>query len=165
MSGNLSGKVNFNGEEVEFSGDVEEVTSLLLQFLTKYYPSLSIISDLVLTIDLESLLKSVKGVLAISEGEIVILVPKEELSDREHVLLILLKAYLENKLGLRERVDVSIGEVASISGEPKSTISGRLSELVNEGLVKRVERGKYKITPLGVKELTEKIIPEVSSAG
>jgi len=154
-------KVKFNGNEAEFSGGVDDVTRLFLKFLTKHYPALKVVSNLVLTVDLEELLDSLKGVLAISEGEVIVLTPKEELSDRENILLLLLKRYVENKLGFKEDSCLTVKEIVAQSGESKKTISGRLSELVSGGMVKRVERGKYRVTAPGIRYFVENVLPEL----
>jgi len=154
-------KVKFNGNEAEFSGGVDEVTRLFLRFLMKHYPALKVVSSLVLTVDLEELLDNLKGVLAISDGEVTILTSKENLSDRENVLLLLLKRYIESKLGFEEDDCLTVKEIVTQSGESKKTISGRLSELVSDGMVKRVERGKYKVTIPGIKYFVENVLPEL----
>jgi len=159
--GDLTVKIKFDGNEAEFSGNVDQVSRFFLKFMMEYYPTFRMVSRLKLTVDLEDLLRKLEGVLAISDDEIVILTPKEEMSDREHILLILLKRYLGNMLGLKDRDYLTVQEIVTQSGEPKNTVSGRLSELVSEGMVKRVERGKYKVTSLGIKHLVENVIPEL----
>ncbi|MEM2876037.1 MAG: helix-turn-helix domain-containing protein [Candidatus Bathyarchaeia archaeon] len=159
--GELSVRIKFDGNEVEFSGDVDQVTRFFLKFLIDHYPSIKIISELKLTIDIEDLLRNLKGILAISDDEVLILPPRGEMSDKEHILLILLKRYLESKLSLEDEDQLTMKEIVSQSGESKNTVSGRLSELVSEGMVKRVERGKYRVTPLGIKYLIDNVVPDL----
>ena len=49
----------------------------------------------------------------------------------------------------------------NIIGSRMGAIAGRLSEMVDEGLVERVGRAEYKITTYGLKQFSEVILPKI----
>jgi len=161
----LAVKIKFDGKELEFSGYAEEAIKFMWSFLSEHYPVYETIKKLTLTVNSEELLRELENIVAITPEEIVILIPKERLSDKEYVLLLLLKTYLEYQMSIGDDYSLSLGEISDDIGEPGGTVSGRLSELVSDGWVRRVARGRYEITLLGIKRLRETLIPDLQAPG
>ncbi|MBS7627568.1 hypothetical protein KEJ36_01925, partial [Candidatus Bathyarchaeota archaeon] len=80
--------------EVRFTGSPSEVVRGLLAFLSRIIPTFELVSDLTISTDLEELLKRLKGIIAFAEEGPVILIPRDRLSERDALILHLVKAYV-----------------------------------------------------------------------
>jgi len=150
--------------EVKLTGEPDEVIRSFLGFVRQVLPSYDIISELVLTIDLEELLKNVKGLIAFAPEGIVVTVPREKLGgERDSILLHLVKAYIGHQTGRLETDSLTTSEIISLTGGKPSTVAARLSELTSAGWVERVGRGEYHVTTLGVKAFLEEIVPRIKT--
>ena len=68
-----------------------------------------------------------------------------------------MRKYLEYKLGRIESPSISSAELESaLSAKSKKTILNNLTKLVQAELIKRLDRGDYAITALGIKHLADK---------
>jgi len=159
--------VRYRDMEVKFSGTPDDVIRSFLGFMSKILPAYDLISDLILTVDLESLLRSIKGLIAFTPEGPVITVPREKLGgERNAIILNLVKAYVGYRTGRVERESLSTAEIISLTGGKPGTIAARLSELTSLGWVERIGRGEYRITTLGVKAFMDDILPKIKvSAG
>jgi len=148
--------------EAKFSGNIDEVIKGFFKFLSDIYPTYETLSRITITVDIEELLKNLRGVIAVTPEGVVLLKPPEGVSliTRETVGLHLIKTYVGKKLGLTESDSLSIVDLLKFTGDKPGAIAGRLSEMVNEGLVERVGRGEYRITTLGVKVFLDSVIPK-----
>lgn len=153
--------IRFGDSEARFSGTVDEVTSSILAFLGKVYPAYKVVSRLTLTADLEQLLKALEGIIAVTPEGLVILIPRERITDRDAIILHLVKTYIGYQLKKIERPSLSIAELISLMGGKPGAVAGRLSELTDEGWVMRVGRGEYRITTLGIKLFLEGVLPKL----
>ncbi|MGP3667369.1 MAG: hypothetical protein ACKD6N_00715 [Candidatus Bathyarchaeota archaeon] len=155
--------------KLSFEGSVEDVTRALMEFLSKHYPSYSLIKNLVISVDFEELLKKIEGIIGISSEGVFLLIPKEklvkQLSLRERILLHLLKAYIGYELKVSDKLSLSVDELLRITGSGTGALAGRLSELSDDGLIERIGRGEYKVTTLGLKHLMEEVLPKIKSEG
>jgi hypothetical protein len=149
--------------EARFSGSVNEVLKCIFDFLGKAYPTYELVSKITLAVDLEQLLKSIEKIIAVTPEGLVLLVPRDRLTDRDAVVLHLVRAYIGNKLGKLDDPSLSITELISLTGGKPSAIAGRLSELARDAYVERVGRGEYRITTLGIKFFLDDILPELKS--
>jgi len=146
-------------------GSAGEVLKFVFSFIKDVYPNYEIVSGLTLTVDLEHLLKGLKGVIAfLPKGRPVILKPTDKLTDSELILTYLVAAYAGNQIGMAEDDSPSMADLLDKTGKPAGTVAGRLSELVSELHVERVGRGKYRVTAYGVKEFMEKVLPKLEEA-
>lgn len=157
--------VEYGELKMDFEGTPQQVTTSFLAFLAQIYPAYEVVSKLTLTVDLEDLLRKLEGVLAFTPEGGVILVPREKLKLREHIGLHLIKAYVGRSLGKLEKDSLSVDELLNAIGGRIGAMAGRLSEMVDEGLVIRVGRGEYKITTFGIKNFSEEILPNLKSLG
>lgn len=158
---NLEVAVKLGELEAKFSGSVNEVISAFLKFLTQIYPNYKLISRLTLTVDFEDLLKALEKVLAITPEGLVITVPKEQIGERESILLHLLKANVGFRLGRLARDSLSIAEILTLTGGKPGSVAARLSEMVDSGWVDRIGRGEYRITTYGIENFREKDLPRI----
>ncbi|RLI34167.1 hypothetical protein DRO53_04250 [Candidatus Bathyarchaeota archaeon] len=167
MNGRIKVRVEVGEESFEVEGSIDEVLRALISFLEKVYPSLEMARRLTLTVELESLLESLEGILAFTPEGPVILIPKEklekELSIRELILLHLVKAYVGFKLGRLERDSLSVDELLKATGGKVGAVAGRLSEMVSDDYIERLGRAEYRITTYGLKHFLEAVLPKVKS--
>jgi len=167
LNGRIKVRVEVGEESFEVEGSIDEVLRALISFLEKVYPSLEMARRLTLTVELESLLESLEGILAFTPEGPVILIPKEklekELSIRELILLHLVKAYVGFKLGRLERDSLSVDELLKATGGKVGAVAGRLSEMVSDDYIERLGRAEYRITTYGLKHFLEAVLPKVKS--
>ena len=154
--------VKFRGMEVKFNGAPNEVTRAFLDFMGKMLPSFEIVNRLVLTVELEKLLRDLEGIIAITPEGVILTIPRESIGDREAVLLHLLKANVGFQLGKQDSDSLSIADILTKTGGKPSTTAARLSELVDLGWVERVGRGEYRITTFGIKSFQETALPKLT---
>lgn len=149
---------------MDFEGSPEEVIKFLLKFLAEYYPTYELIKKLTITVDLEELLKKLEGIVGFSPEGAVITIPREKVSNlsiRDQIALHLVKNHVGNQLGVIDKASLSAAELLNIIGSRMGAIAGRLSEMVDEGLVERVGRAEYRITTYGLKHFSENILPKI----
>jgi len=150
--------------KADIEGSPEEVLRLFIQFMSNLYPAFTLVKRLTLTVDLESLLESLEGIIAFASEGAVILVPKEKLdklSLRDLISLHLAKAFVGYSVGKSGKESVSVDELLAAIGGRIGAMAGRLSEMVDEGLVARIGRGEYKVTTLGLKQFQDNVIPKL----
>ena len=155
--------MNYKGMEIKFSGSPDEVLRSFLDFFNKVLPNYSLISNLTLSTDLEQLLRDLEGIIAITPEGIIITVPKEDVIEREAILLHLVRVFIGYKLGNYDKDSISISDLLTVSGGKPSSIAARLSEMVNLNWVERVGRGQYRITTYGIKSFQETVLPKFAS--
>ena len=154
--------VKYKDMEVKFSGTPEDVIRSFFRFMSKILPAYDLASNLVLTVDLENLLRSVAGIIALTPEGPVITVPREKIGGEKNVILLhLLKAYIGYQTGRLEKDSLSTAEIISLTGGKAGTVAARLSELTSLGWVERIGRGEYRITTLGIVSFMEETLPKI----
>lgn len=146
--------------EEDFKGPVDEVVRALIAFLDKVYPSLEILSQIRLTVDLQELIEEMKDIIAIAPSGPVIL-SKKKLTVKELIGLNLIGAFVGYKLNLAEKTSLSLDELATLTRKTKGSVSGALTPMVNNRLVEKPEKGEYKISLLGIKYFTHEVFPKL----
>jgi hypothetical protein len=155
--------IKYQGMEVKFTGTINEVIRLFLNFMSKIFPSYDLISRVTMTVDLEDLLKTLEGVIAITPEGLIATVSRDKVGDREMILLHLIKTNIAYQLSRSEKESASISELMKVTGGKPSSTAARLSELVDIGWVDRVGRGEYRITTYGMKSFVEIALPKIKS--
>src|SRR2546427_2572747 len=104
----------------------------------------------------------VKGLLAIDDksGNVIGRVPKASLWVRGVVGLHLAGRYFANKMRKSQSADMSASELSAATGIEASTVSARLTELVDAGSVQRMGKGEFAINPY----LMNDFLDEIASA-
>jgi hypothetical protein len=163
---NLELLVRYKDMEVKFTGEPEDVIRSFLKFMSKVLPPYELVSGLTLTVDLERLMKNIRGVIAFTPEEPIITLPKEKLgAERDIIILHLVKVYVGYETGRLEKDSLTTSEIISLTGAKSGTVAARLSELTSRGWVERIGRGEYRITTLGVKAFLDEILPKIKMEG
>ncbi len=126
-----------SGVENRIIGSPETVLRELLSYFSKVYPSIELVSKLVLSVDSVEFLQSCTGVLAVSPEGLVVLKDLRDLKDKELMM-------------------------TKTTGRSTGTVAGRLSELCNEQLVERVGKGSYRLTTMGTRVVIKNLMPRVA---
>ena len=155
--------VRFGDVEQTFSGSVEDVWLCLNRFFGEFLPSFEVAKRLVLSVDLEGLVKACEGLIAFSKEGANLLVSKDRLTDNEALLLWLLAYHLGYSLGLVGSDCVSKEELQSKLGKSGKIASTRLGELVKSDVVAKAADDKYRITTFGVVQMQKDVIPKIKT--
>ncbi|MEM3699488.1 MAG: hypothetical protein QXL57_01280 [Candidatus Bathyarchaeia archaeon] len=155
-------QVKFRDAEKTFSGNLEEVWLSLNKFFGEFIPSFEIAKKLMLSVDLQKLVKDCEGLIAFSMEGVNLLVSKDKLTDNETLLLLLLAKTVGFQLGLVESDCVSKEELQAKLGKSGKITSTRLGELVKNDMVAKIE-DKYKITTFGLVQAQKEIIPKIKA--
>ncbi len=153
--------VKYQGMEVKFTGTINEVTRSFLEFMGKILPNYDIVSRLTITVDFEKLLKDLEGIIAITPEGLIVTIPREQIGERENILLHLIKTSVGYQLGKLDKDSTSVAEILTLTGGKPSSTAARLSELVDQGWVDRIGRGEYRVTTYGITSFIENILPKI----
>jgi hypothetical protein len=157
--------IKYGSLESTCEGSADEVLKFVFNFIKDVYPNYEIVSGLTLTVDLERLLRGLKGIIAfLPKGQPVIQKATDDLTDSELILTYLVAAYAGNQIGMAENDNLSMANLLDKTGKSAGTVAGRLSELASELYVERVGRGKYRVTAYGIKEFMEEVLPKLEEA-
>lgn len=146
--------------EEDFEGQVDQVLRALIDFLGKIYPSLEVLTRVQLTADLGKIIEEMKDIIAIAPNGPVILY-KKKLGVKELIGLNLIGSFVGYKLNLLDKDSLSLDELVTLTSKTKGSISGTLTTMVNDRLTEKVERGKYKISLLGIKYFLDEVFPRM----
>ena len=156
-------QIKYGDVEQTFTGSVEDVWLSLNRFFGEFIPSFEVAKKLVLSIDLERLVKACEGLIGFSKEGASLLVSKDRLTDNEALLLWLLAGYVGFSLGLVGSDCVSKEELQAKLGKSGKITSTRLGELVKSDMVMKLDEDKYKITTLGIMQTQKDIIPKIKA--
>lgn len=151
-----------SGVENRIIGSPETVVRELLSYFSRVYPSVELVSRLVLSVDSVEFLQSCTGVLAVSPEGLVVLRDLKDLKDKELMMIHLAGSRLQHQMGKKESDTLSLDEITKTTGRSTGTVAGRLSELCNEQLVERVGKGSYRLTTMGTRVVIKNLMPRVA---
>jgi hypothetical protein len=154
--------IKYKDVEQTFAGNVNEVWTGVNRFFNEMIPALDIVGKVLITVDLEKLIKDCDGIIAVSPEGPTILVNKKVLTDSETLTLHLLAAYIGYKLGLFHNDALAKEELQASLGKSSKITSTRLGELCREGLAIKMEEGRYRVTTFGIRRLQKEILPRIS---
>jgi len=155
--------VRFGDVEQTFTGSVEDVWLSLNRFFGEFLPSFEVAKRLVLSVDLQGLVKACEGLIGFSKEGANLLVSKDRLTDNETLLLWLLAGYVGFSLGLVGSDCVSKEELQAKLGKSGKITSTRLSELVKNDMIMKTADEKYRITMFGIAQMQKDIIPKIKA--
>jgi hypothetical protein len=161
--GRVSVHVKYGDVEQTFTGSVEDVWVSLNRFFGEFLPSFEVAKRLVLSVDLEGLVKACEGLIGFSKEGANLLVSKDRLTDNEALLLWLLAYHVGNSLGLVGSDCVSKEELQARLGKSGKIASTRLGELVKSDMVVKTGDDKFRITTFGVVQMQKDIIPKIKA--
>jgi len=153
-----------SGIEKKILGPPDAVLKELVSYISTVYPSLELVSKIILTVDAREFMDSCSGVLAASPEGLVVLKDVSHLRDRELLMLHLAGARLMDILGKKENDALSLEDLTRVMGRPTGTVAGRLSELWKEQLIERVGKGSYRLTTMGARIVVKNLMPRMAGA-
>ena len=153
--------IKYKDVEQAFAGNVDEVWTSVNRFFSEMVPALDIVGKVLITVDLEKLIKDCDGIIAVAPEGPTVLVPKKILTDSETLSLQLLAVYIGYKLGLFRNDALAKEELQASLGKNSKITSTRLGELCRDGLAIKTEEGKYRVTTLGIRHLQKEILPKI----
>jgi len=163
LSDKITVNVKYGDVEKTFSGSLEDVWLSLGRFFGEFVPSFGVARRLVLSVDLQMLVKECEGLIAFSKEGANLLVSKDKLTDNETLLLWLLAGYVGFQLGLVGGDSVSKEELQVRLGKSGKIVSTRLGELVKSDMIVKTDDDKYRITTFGVVQMQKDIIPKIKA--
>jgi len=155
--------VKFGDVEQSFSGSVEDVWLSLSKFFGEFLPSFEIAKRLVLSVDLQSLVKDCEGIVAFSREGANVLVDKDRLTDNECLLLWLLAGYVGCRVGLVASDCVGKDELALRLGKSGKIAGTRLGELVKNGFVVKADDDGFRLSTFGAVQMQKDTIPKIKA--
>jgi len=155
--------VKYGDVEKTFSGSLEDVWLSLGRFFGEFVPSFGVARRLVLSADLQMLVKECEGLIAFSKEGANLLVSKDKLTDNETLLLWLLAGYVGFQLGLVGGDSVSKEELQVRLGKSGKIVSTRLGELVKSDMIVKTDDDKYRITTFGVVQMQKDFLPKIKA--
>jgi len=155
--------IRYRDVEKTIKGTPEDVFRGVFQFLSETIPALAVVSKITLTVNFAGFLRDAAGVFAVTPEGVVILTPLEALTDRELVLLYLVRAKVGFETGRSEKETLLASDLISFTGKGSGTVAGRLSELSGEGLVERTGKGEYRVTTFGLHRFRQDVLPKLKS--
>ncbi|MEM4546373.1 MAG: hypothetical protein QW328_06415 [Nitrososphaerota archaeon] len=148
--------IQYKDVRADFEGKPDDIYKSIISFIEKVIPSYSLASRISYSVDIQELIEKLRNYLAYNQAEgIFLLKPLNTLSVSEAIMLLCIKRYLEHGLGLAESPSINASELAKSIAKSEKTISGKLSLLLRKGYIRRLDRGDYVITMLGIKEFIE----------
>jgi len=163
LSDKITVNVKYGDVEKTFSGSLEDVWLSLGRFFGEFVPSFGVARRLVLSVDLQMLVKECEGLIAFSKEGANLLVSKDKLTDNETLLLWLLAGYVGFQLGLVGGDSVSKEELQVRLGKSGKIVSTRLGELVKSDMIVKTDDDKYRITTFGVVQMQKDFLPKIKA--
>jgi len=155
--------VKFGDVEQSFSGSVEEVWLSLNRFFGEVLPSFEIARKLVLSVDLQGLVRDCEGLVGFGKEGPQVLVSRGKLTDNEVLGLWLLAYSVGYGLGLVRSDCVSKEELQLKLGKSAKITSTRLGELVKSDMVMKTADEKFRMTTFGLVQMQKDIIPKIKA--
>ncbi|MEM3507194.1 MAG: hypothetical protein QW589_08835 [Candidatus Bathyarchaeia archaeon] len=156
-------KIKYKDVEKTIIGNAEQVIRELLSFFSKIIPQIELLSQIALTVDMNEFLLACKGIFAITPEGTVITARTDNLTDRENIMLHLVKAKFGFLTKMNEKDSVVIGDLINATKSSAGTVAGRLSEMCSEGLVERIGKGEYRITTYGLDFFIKNVVSKIKS--
>ena len=153
--------IRYRDVEKTIRGRPEEVFRGVFQFLSETIPALDVVSRITLTVNFADFLREAAGIFAVTPEGVVVLTPLEALTDRELVMLYLIRAKVAFETGKSEKETLLASDLISFTGKGSGTVAGRLSELSGEGLVERTGKGEYRVTTFGLHRFRQDMLPKL----
>jgi len=162
-AGRVAVHVKYGDVEQTFTGGVDDVWVSVNKFFSEFVPSFEIARKLVLSVDLQKLVKECEDIIAFAEEGVNLLVSRDRLTDNETLLLWLLASYVGIRLGLVDGDGVSREELQFRLGKSGKITSTRLGELVKSDMVVKTDDDTYRIATFGVVQMQREIIPKIKA--
>lgn len=153
--------IEYGDLKADFIGSADEVLRSIVKFLSKILPSLKIVEELIYKPSLGELAEALKGIVKISD-EAPILCSQTNFATYDLILVGLAAKYLASHIGLSEDESMDARELSIFTGKSEKTIRNILPKLLDRGLAKRTEKGRYAITVSGLRRVEELLVSKTS---
>ena len=94
-------------------------------------------------------------------GEIVWIVPKDGLTDREKVAVVLVAQHLAMEAGIAEDPTISNSSISEKLGMPSMSVNARLAELRELGVAHQERVGVHRVVLHGAERMIEEVAQKV----
>ena len=167
--------IQFGDIKVQFNGEPENVTTSVMNFLSKNVPEIDLARRISLNYSIPELINIYSPIIKITpEGPKILPdnvdIQNKKFSDKEIVMLYLLGSKIAFELGKISDKSSRISDIQSSTNLNPKSISSRLSELVKAGYVSRsvnkenqLELVVYGITTVGISWLNNIITKKIST--
>ena len=158
MNEKLKVHVEFGELKQDFEGHPDEVVRAFMNSLSNIYPSLELTRELIFHPDLIKVAESLEGLVKFAPEGLLLLAT--EVPAEDAIILSLVGIYVGYRLGKHDSDTISANVLSKITRKALKTISNQLPWMIDDGLVERVDRGRYRITSLGIilsKKISEKL--------
>ena len=145
-------QIDANGLHYESSGNAEDVIPQLLQFLSKAVPTYDVARKLIYMPDLVGLTDRIAEFAKITNTN-QLLLTRNDLPTEKSLSIVLFMAHLAAKFAKRSSDSLNIEEIATAVSKAPKTIRNTIVKMQKSGLIERIERGNYRITPKGFMDL------------
>jgi len=162
-AGRVTVRVKYGGVEQTFTGNVEDVWVSVNRFFGELVPSFEVARKLILSVDLERLVKDCEGIIGFAKEGPQVLVSRSRLTDNETLGLWFLAYYVGCQLGLVGSDCVSKEELQMKLGKSGKITSTRLGELVKSDVVVKTADEKFRITTFGIVQMQKESIPKIKA--
>lgn len=156
-------QIRYKDVEENFSGRVDDVWLGINRFFSEFIPAFEILRKLVLTVDLQKLIRDCENIIAFTQEGPHLLVSRDKLTDNETLGLQLLAGHVGYKLGILESDAISREELQAKLGKTAKITSTRLGELVKSEMVTKTPDGKYIITTFGIVQMQKDFLPRIKA--
>jgi hypothetical protein len=150
--------VKYGELRADYEGSPDEVLRGVIDFLKRVHPALEVVEKISLTTDLNKLLKSLEGLVAVQPSGPVILYEKK-MTIEQTISLLLGGAYASCQLNALEQESLTLDTLSRLTGKTGGALRGTLSRMKEKQMIERLPEGGYRITPLGLKRLVDDTIP------
>ncbi len=150
--------VKYGELRADYEGSPDEVLRGVIDFLKRVHPALEVVEKISLTTDLNKLLKSLEGLVAVQPSGPVILYEKK-MTIEQAISLLLGGAYASCQLNVMEQESLTLDALSRLTGKTGGALRGTLSRMKEKQMIERLPEGGYRITPLGLKRLVDDTIP------
>lgn len=162
----LRATLEYGDIKTQFEGNFDEVWRSVNRFLTDIRPSHveSALAKIVHMENLDKLVEDLQGILRIAEEGPYFISPLKNMTNKDKLLLALLGAYVGHKLGILDEDSLSIDELSAITEVKKKVSYVEASYMIRDRLVKLVEKGKRRLTTIGIDYTKRKVLPKIKVA-
>ena len=156
-------QIRYKDVEENFSGRVDDVWIAINRFFSEFIPAFKISHGLVLTVNLQKLIRDCENIIAFTQEGPHLLVSRDKLTDNETLALQLLAGHVGHKLGMLKSDAISKEELQAKLAKTAKITSTRLGELVKSEMVTKTPDGKYRITTFGVVQMQKDLLPRIKA--
>lgn len=140
--------IEYNNTHVEFKGDFYDVWNSINKYFSTIFPPFEAIKKIIGKIDVNTLSEMISDEVKIINNKIIVHGTNDA---KRKVILALAGAYIGTMMGLLQNDFLTPQQISEATGIDNKIVRARLSEMVKSNLVFKINKGKYKYSPIGEK--------------